>query len=829
MTHESLPRRLLSVAAGIGFGLLFYGAAGFLRAEPVEPAPGIQLEIWPPEIELRGSESAQQLVVTARYPDGSAHDVTLDAVYTTAQAEQVAVQKGGRLQALKDGAATVVVEALGARAERVVAIKEAATIRDVHFENEVIPILTKYSCNSGGCHGKAEGQNGFKLSLLGFDAAFDFDAIVAESRGRRIFRSQPEHSLFLTKPAGQMPHGGGLKIKPESDDYRKLVRWIRTGTPAGDDKAARVARIEVHPAATVLSKGAKQRLAVAAVFTDGHREDATRLAQYESNDKELVEVNEDGIVTAGELNGECAVMVRYQGQVTTFRATLPLRAEIGPWPAFAHQNFVDAAVEAKLKLLNMPPSDLSSDGEFLRRAWVDVCGTLPPADEAQKFLADADPEKRRKLIDRLLDRPEYASYFALKWSDILRNRRQGQAGRMHGTFGLHRWLREGLEANKPYDQLVREVLTATGDLRHNPPVAWYREVTSPTVRADDVAQVFLGTRIQCAQCHHHPFEKWSQNDYYGMVGFFSRIGQKTPPGAGAEPVVFTRRDGEARHPRTNEVVPPKPLDGPAMPPKPGDDPRLGLAKWMTAKGNPFFARALVNRMWAHFFGRGIVEPIDDLRATNPPSNPELLDALAKDFEENGFDLKRLVRTITTSRTYGLSAIPNQWNQKDRNAFSHYPTKRLQAEVLLDAIHTVTLAPHSFGGLPAGTRAIELPDESFGSTFLELFGKPKRVSSCECERVGEASLGQSLHLINSTEIAARINAKGGRVELLAAADQRADSDKIRELYLVTFTREPTSEETATSLAYINALGRERKSAYEDLVWALLNTKEFQFQH
>jgi len=449
-------------------------------------------------------------------------------------------------------------------------------------------------------------------------------------------------------------------------------------------------------------------------------------------------------------------------------------------------------------------------------------------EELKRFLADPDPKKRDLLVDRLLERPEYSSFFALKWGDILRNRRQGQAGRLRGTFAFHSWIRESFLANKPYDRFAREILTAAGELRLNPPVAWYREVSSPTLRSDDVAQVFLGTRIQCAQCHHHPFEKWSQTDYYGMVAFFSRLGQRTPPGMAAEPVVFVRRDGEARHPRTGEVVPPRPLDGPVMKSSQTEDPRVGLARWMTSPGNPFFSKALVNRIWAHLFSRGLVEPLDDIRATNPASHPELLDELAKDFEASGFDLKHLIRVICRSQTYGLSSVPNQYNQKDRNAFSRYPTKRLQAEVLHDAIHGLTGAPASFGGLPAGTRAIELPDESFSSTFLELFGKPRRVSSCECERASEASLGQSLHLLNSSEVMDMIGVKGGRVEALSA-ETRPDEERVRDLYLLAFSREPDAEEKTIALGYLNAPSRDKKKAYEDLAWALINTKEFQFNH
>jgi hypothetical protein len=797
------------------------------------PAEELKLEVWPGEVALTGLESFQQLVITAHLPGGQSRDVSLDASYQSSNPAVAMVTPGGRIQAVGSGTVEVTVEARGARAVGRVAVMDPKVLKPINFENEILPILTKHTCNSGGCHGKAEGQNGFKLSLLGFDAPFDYEAIVNESRARRIFPAFPEHSLFLRKPAGQVPHGGGLRIRVESDDYRKLLRWIRAGTPIGDTTDPKVVRIEVYPRGSILDRGGRQQLAVSAHYSDGRREDVTRLTQFESNDKELAEVNEEGVVTASDLTGETSVMVRYQGQVDVYRATVPLKDPIEKWPDFPFRTLVDRHIDQKLRLLRMPPSDLAGDSEFLRRAWLDICGSVPAPEEAARFLsAPATPEERQKrreeLIDRLLERPEYASFFALKWGDILRNRRQGQGGRMRGTFAFHGWIRDSFLENKPFDKFTREILTASGEMRINPAVAWYREVVAPTVRADDVAQVFLGTRIQCAQCHHHPFEKWSQADYYGMVAFFSRLGQKTPTGLAQEPVVYTRRDGETRHPRTGEVVAPRPLDGPVMPAAPGEDPRLGLARWMTSPGNAFFARAAANRMWAHFFGRGIVEPLDDMRATNPPSHPELLEELARDFEASGYDLKHLIRAICRSHTYQLSSIPNSYNQKDRNGFSRYPTKRLQAEVLHDAIHFLTRAPMTFGGLPPQTRAIDLPDESFNSTFLELFGKPKRVSSCECERVSEASLGQSLHLLNSSEVMDTISVKGGRVEALGG-DARPDLEKVRELYLIAFARPPDKEESAIALGYLNTPGREKPKAYEDLVWALINTKEFQFNH
>ncbi len=795
---------------------------------PPTALAGPALQIWPEEVVLVGAESHQQLIATLVDEKGRARDVTSEAAYSSSDPAVIRVNSQGRVEAAGDGAAEVTVEAKGIRAARAVTARQAAVLSPLHFGNEIIPILTKYSCNSGGCHGKADGQNGFKLSLLGFDPAFDYDVIVNDSRGRRVFPAAPEYSLLLRKPAGEMPHGGGMRFPPDSDDYRKIQRWIRSGMPFGDPNAPAVARLEVMPAERLLDRSGRQQLAATAVYTDGRREDVTRLAQFESNGKELATANETGLVAANDLTGETSVMVRYQGQVTVFRAMIPLDVEIAKWPDFPIRNFIDQHIDRKLRLLGVPPSDPCSDGEFLRRAWFDLCGTMPPLDEVSRFAADPDPQKRAKLIDRLLERPEYAGYFALKWGDILRIRREGNSNKMRGTYAFHEWIHQSFEENKPYDQFVREILTAAGELRLNPPVAWYREVTTPVLMADDVAQVFLGTRIQCAQCHHHPFEKWSQNDYYGMVSFFARLGRKTPNGSASEPMVYTQRGGEARNPRTSQSIPPRPLDGPVMQVPPGDDPRIQLAKWMTSPGNPYFAKAIANRLWAHFFGIGIVEPLDDMRATNPPSHPELLEELARDFEASRYDLKHLIRTVCASQTYQLSSIPNAWNAKDKNTFSRYFPKRLQAEVLYDAIHQFVGAPIQFGGLPPGTRAIELPDEAFPSAFLQLFGKPRRVSSCECERTSEASLAQSLHLINSEELFKKIGGKDSRVDKLLA-DSRPDDEKVRELYRLSYARDPGAEELAAALAYLSAKDREKRQGYEDLVWVFINTKEFQFNH
>ena len=709
----------------------------------------------------------------------------------------------------------------------------SAAERPLNFTNDIVPIFTKAGCNSGGCHGKSGGQNGFKLSLLGFEPAEDYEHIVREARGRRVFPAAPENSLLLLKATGASPHGGGKHIDPNSDDYRLLVRWIAQGLPFGKDTDPKLTTIEVQPQQRTMPLGGAQQLTVLAHFTDGSVQDVTRSALYEPNEKSMAKTGEDGRVTLFDQPGDVAVMIRYQGQVAVFRATIPLGAPVENLPA--PRSYIDELVFAKLKAMGMPPSGPSDDATFLRRASIDIAGHLPSLDETRRFLADPNPAKRDRLIDALLASPEYADYFANKWSALLRNKRT-EPKDARGNFAFHAWIRDSLLANKPYDQLVREVVAASGDLADNPPVAWYRQVKEPQQQLEDTAQLFLGVRLQCAQCHHHPFERWSQNDYYSFSAFFSQVGKN------ATGTVFPRRGiATAVNKKTKLAVKPAALGSGPLDIAPDDDPRLALAAWMSAKDNPFFARALVNRYWKHFFNRGLVEPEDDMRDTNPPSNPDLLDALARRFIESGFDLKALVRDIAQSRTYQLTALPNDFNKTDRQNFSRYYAKRLSAEVLFDAVNQLTQTPSKFAGLPVGTRAIALPDNSFnaGSYFLTVFGRPESSSACECERTQEASLAQALHLLNAKDIQEKLAADSGAAAQLAA-DPRPDDEKLRDLHLLAYSREPDASELALAKAHLDkprpaadgkplTPAQSKRQGYEDILWAMLNTKEFLFNH
>jgi hypothetical protein len=800
------------------FAILTLAATAGARAEA--------LRVTPAKAELDGPDAVQQLVVEGP----GARDLTGVAHFESSNPAVAAVDASGSVAARGDGAATITVRHGADAATVAVTVRRFATGRPIHFANQVVPIFTKLGCNSGGCHGKASGQNGFKLSLLGFEPELDYDALVKEGRGRRLFPAAPAESLLLKKATARMPHGGGRRLGPGSHEERLIARWIAAGMPRGRPDEPTVARIEVYPAARVLPRGARQQLLVTAVYTDGRTEDVTRWAQYQSNESEVAAVADAGRVEARDLSGLAAIMARYQGQVAVFRATVPTGIAAGPSADFAPANVLDELALKQWKALGVSPSEACTDAEFIRRAGIDITGTLPTADEVRAFVADADPAKRAKLVDRLLGRPEYAAYFATKWADVLRNKREGNAVYQNATYRFHEWIRGQLARNVPYDRFARAVLSASGTVESAPPVAWYRKLRAADAFVDDTAQVFLGMRLQCAKCHHHPFERWSQDDYYGFAAFFARVGRKPSPMARragrVEEAIFTARDGAVAHPKTGQVMQPKGLGGQIVKVASAEDPRQKLADWMADPGNPYFARAVVNRYWAHFFGRGIVEPLDDMRVTNPPSNPELLDALAEDFVKGGYDLKRLIRTICTSRVYGLSSVPNESNARDRQSFArHYP-RRLSAEVLLDAMAQVTGVPTPFGGLPPGTRAIELPDESVGSAFLDTFGRPKRDTACECERVTDASLGQSLMLLNSGDVQSKLSAPGGRAEALAR-DPRPDSQKIEELFWAAFARAPSPDESARALAHIQSRKEKKQQAYEDILWALINAKEFQF--
>ncbi len=779
---------------------------------------------------LSGRDARLQLVVAELNADQSVADATHRVTLTSEPAGIVDIEDALVIP-LADGQATITARGEGGlTAETTVRVVNTGKQTPISFPGRIVPIFTKLGCNGGGCHGKAAGQNGFKLSLLGFEPREDYEHLVRESRGRRLSPASPQQSLLLLKATNESPHGGGQRLERDSHEYRMLRRWIAQGMSYGEGDEPQLVSIDVLPRHRRLDASASQQLSIVAHYEDGSIEDVTRAALYESNDVEMADVSPRGLVQLSDLVGDVAVMARYQGHVTVFRADIPMVSS-RPLPdeAFSADsgNLVDQFVFGKLQSLGIPPSARCDDATFLRRVTLDIAGRLPTLEEREQFASDRSDDKRSVLVRRLLSSPGYADYFAGKWNAILRNRRSG--GELDfSTAAFHQWVRESIRHNKPYDQFVREIVAASGTVANHPPVAWFQQVPDTNQRVEDAAQLFLGQRIQCARCHHHPYEKWSQADYAQLSAFFSTVTKKSDRDA-REPAFFARLGGaSSRHPKTGQSLSPAGLDAEDAAIPAADDPRAHFADWMTDPDNPFFARALVNRYWKHFMGRGLVEPEDDLRVTNPPSNPELMDGLAQSFIDSGYDLKALVERIVLSRCYQLDSDAVDDNLGDRRSYSRFYPKRLQAEVLLDAIDHVTQSPTRFAGMPPGVRAVSLPDTGFASYFLTVFGRPSSTTACECERSQESNLSQSLHLLNSEEIQNKLSSDTGRAARLAGDDSRTVEEVVQELYRVALSRDPHDEELKATLAYV--AGKDnRREAYEDIVWTLINSKEFLFNH
>ncbi len=777
--------------------------------------------------QLVGPDARLQLLATATFANGQLRDWTGTVKYSVAPAGIVQIDAAGMVTATGDGTATITASGDGGlSATAQVKVERFSDPPPINFPNQVVPIFTKVGCNAGGCHGKSGGQNGFRLSLLGFEPTEDYDYLVKESFGRRLSPTAPDSSLLLLKAVNALPHGGGQRISENSDEYRMLRRWISQAMPYGEPGDPVITGLRVYPEHRDMMRDGSQQLAVVAQYSDGSMRDVTRAAQYEPNDKGMAEVAGNGSVKMLGSPGDVAVMVRYQGQVSTFRATVPMGIAITQLPPV--HNRVDEMVFTKLKELGLPPSDLCDDAAFLRRVTIDLAGRLPTADEARAFTGDTSGGKRDRCVERLLAGDDYADYFADYWSGVLRNKREKPSYR-RGTYAFHGWIRSALRDNMPYDKFVRNIVGAVGELETNPPVVWYRQVDQAAEQVEDTSQLFLGTRLQCARCHHHPFEKWSQQDYYGMQAFFSRVGRKDTPEHEQVRVYHKRGEAAAVNPKNGKSIKPTVLGGEPLALGVDEDPRLVLADWMATPTNPFFAQALVNRYWKHFFGRGLVEPEDDMRQTNPPTNPKLLAALSDEFVKSGFDLKQLCRTICTSSTYQLSAEPNAWNAADKQNFSRYYPRRLQAEVLLDGIDQVLGTHTELSGLPDGARAVQIPDMGGASVyFLNVFGRPAGSSACACERMDDPSLAQSLHLLNSSEIYNKLAASDAR-RMMADASM-TDPQRITEFYYRAFGRPPTESEIGLATSHLAKADKDHKAeAWEDVLWAVINTKEFLFNH
>ncbi|WP_406693492.1 DUF1549 and DUF1553 domain-containing protein [Singulisphaera sp. Ch08] len=794
------------------------------------PAYSASLDVEPSSVHLVGPDRRTQLLVSKSETDGRSIDLTRDdsLKYESRNPEIAAVDNQGRIRPTGAGETWITLHHEAECASVRVVVEDFAGRRPVSFTSEVMPILARQGCNSGACHGKASGQNGFRLSLLGSDPRSDYESLIREGRGRRVFPASPEASLLLRKPTAELGHGGGRRFSRESPEYQTLARWIGQGMTYDPGQSTSVLKIEVAPTRRRIAPKGTQQLRVTAHHSDGTEIDVTHLAQYQSNALDLATVDETGQVVVLDGVGEAAIMARFGGQVAVARAIVPRLEKAAGWDAPPSTNPIDPLIFGKLRELGIPPSATCTDAEFARRSALDLCGILPDPGEVATFEASHEPEKRARWVDRLLDRPEYADLFAMKWSAILRNKRSLGSLSQPGSFAFHAWIREALAENRPYDQFAAAILTAKGDATASPPVVWFRQAKTLEEQVDDTTQLFLGVRLQCARCHHHPFESWGQDDYYGFAAFFAQVGRKPGPDP-VTPRIFVLPEGQATDPLTGKSYAPRVLGGSAKPDLgPHHDPREALADWLRRPDNPYFARAIVNRYWKHLFGRGLVEPEDDMRASNPPSNPELLDFLATDFVRHGYDLKQLLRRMATSRVYDRSSLPTPGNERDRQNYARYFPRRLPAEVLLDAIGNVTGSPEVFDGLPRHFRATQLPDDGFASALLETFGRPKRESVCECERSTEPSLSQSLLLLNSPTLQRKLSADGGRAALLAN-DPRPDRDKVVSLYRLALSRVPSDEEQAVCQAHIDRLRSEGRLrlAYEDLIWTLINTKEFLF--
>ena len=702
-------------------------------------------------------------------------------------------------------------------------VPPSATQQRVTFLRDVAPILNKVGCTAGPCHGAAKGKNGFKLSLRGYDPRFDYEALLYDLAGRRFNRADPARSLMLAKPSQEVAHGGGRRFAKDSAYYKTIHDWIAQGTPYGDPTLDAVIELRAEPKEIFMTKpGDTASLKVVARYQDNEERDVTREAIIESNVPDVASIDADTSVVRGERVGEATLLVRYQGKFSAIPATV-LNPKPGfVWKPLPQHNYIDRLVDAKLQRVKIQPSAPTDDGTFLRRLSLDLTGRLPSPETVRAFIADRSRSKRTKMIEALIASPEYVDHWTVKWGDLLQSSRKYLGEK--GAYEFQHWIREAIASNRPYDVMVRELLTARGSSYDNPAANYFRVTREAKPAMEKTTQVFLGVRMVCAQCHDHPFERWTQNQYYEMSAFFSAVGIRAGFEVGEEIVFDQRSEYEMKHPKDGRVVKPQFMVASHAAPVPaGPARRDALAAWLTSRENPFFAKAIANRMWSYFLGKGIIDPVDDMRASNPPSNPALLDALTNDFVTHNFDLRYLMRTIVSSRTYQASIVTNEWNTADRDNFSHAIPRRLSAEELMDAVASATGARPRFPDVPEDTAASQLVDPHIGREgFLDVFGRPARESSCECERRSDFSLPQALNLVNGRTISDAVADPKGRVAALVLSG-RSDEAIVDELYLAALSRLPTQEERQRAVTYVS--GEGKASRVQDLLWALLNSKAF----
>jgi hypothetical protein len=793
------------------------------------------LKILPGAIELTGPEARHQLLVQADLSDHQ-EDWTRKARWTSSNPAVATVDANGVVSPASEGEAAITASSQGSTATATVRVKNAKAPFTWSFRNDVIPVMTKMGCNSGACHGALAGKNGFKLTLRGYDPDVDYDTLTRGSVGRRVVPSDPAHSLILLKPTGAVAHGGGKRFAPGSLEYRVISEWIAAGMPRPAESDVQVAGLEVYPPSARLAAGSEQQLVVRAKYADGQVRDVTSWVKFSSSDEGVATVDDLGHVKMNG-SGEAAITLYYSSRVLYSRLAVPFANKIDAavYDKFPRNNFIDEFIVAKLKALNIAPSGMASDATFIRRAYIDAAGILPTAEEVENFLSDKAADKRAKLIDSLLERDEFVDYWSYKWSDLLlvSSRRL----RPNAMWSFYNWIRDSVKANKPWDQFAREIFTSSGNTSQMGELNYFVLHKDPIDLMENATQAFMGQRITCARCHNHPLEKWTQKQYYQMTNLFTRVGLKN----GSEPgdvVVFAKASGDINHPRLLRPLAPTPLDGESMPLDSTADRRVHFAKWLTSPQNSNFSRAIVNRVFANFMGRGLVDPVDDVRATNPASNEELFATLSRDFVKNGYDIKRLIRMVMNSGAYQLASEANATNQSDNKYYSKYIVKRLPAEVLLDAMSQVTGVPTRFASYPVGTRALQLPDTQVKSEFLTSFGRPKRVLCDAAERSSEPTISQALHVINGDTLNKKLSAPDG-YPALSLKLGLSDKDTLDHLYLAAYGRYPAEAERAPMLA---ALGKARattgstdaqrdtrRQALEDMMWAMLTSKEFLFNY
>ena len=791
-----------------------------------------ELEVFPTEVALRYKTDLQRIVVVLDSADES-REVTSEIEFIIADANVVSVSQAGIIRPRSNGNTKIQVKLGELRSELHVTVTDFELKGPVSFELHIQPILAARGCSTGACHGKARGQNGFQLSLLGFDSEFDFNAVTREARGRRIFPASPQESLLLRKGAGHVPHGGGIRLPNDSDDYQTILRWIEMGASREIQDEPVLESVEIFPTDRVMVPMETQQLVVLASYSDGTKRDVTGQSAFQSNESVVVGVSDLGVIKSGPIPGEATIMARFMGAIATCRVLIPLAGEISDdyYADLPRNNFIDDNVWDKLQLLGITASSPAVDSKIVRRLFIDIIGRLPTPEEAQQYINDTTLDKQAKLVDWLLEQPEYADHWANKWTDLLRPNpyRVG----IKAVLNYDNWIREAFRENRPYDQFVRGLVTAEGSTFRNGASTLFRDRRSPDEVTTLVSQLFLGIRLDCAKCHHHPFERWSQDDFYSFAAFFARVGRKgtglSPPISGSEEVIMEAASGSVTHPLTGAVLSPRPLYGTV---EFSEDElesdysiRGKLADWMVSNENDYFGKVMANRVWADMMGRGLVEPVDDLRATNPATNEPLLAALGKYFAENKYDIKKLIGIIAKSHVYGLSSEPTERNVADTRNYSRHYRVRLRAEVLLDAISDITAMPNNFSAMAYGARSNQIWTHRVTNLFLDTFGRPDPNQDPPCERTPDSTVTQILHLMNSPELHAKVTNSSNSISKMIDEQEAEPGEVTKQIYLLCYSREPDGDELEICLKIFGENKDNPKAAASYILWALMNTPEF----